>query len=153
MIELETVTKEEIQNILVTNNISIVLDDDNDDDNNDEIEIQHEDESGYSIYVKIDAYHNSLRIYGIADKIIRERRSKLKGNELLEVVNMINLGSNAVKYSTISGLTMTFEYGIPLVGKISEEHLVHTINFVIDEVSLLGGIFDHFLKLVRKINK
>lgn len=151
MIELETVTKEDIQSILLRNDIGIVLEQNESDD--DEIEIQHEDENDYSIYVKLDASHNSLRIYGITDKIIRERKNKLDGNELLEVINMINLGSNVVKYSTISGMTMTFEYGIPRIGKISEEHLIHVINFVMNEVSLLGGIFDHFLKLVRKINK
>lgn len=150
MIELETITKEDIKNILLSKNISIVLEQN---ENDDEIEIQHEDENVYSIYVKVDVSHNSLRIYGITDKIIRERKNKLDGNELLEVINMINLGSNVVKYSTISGLTVTFEYGIPLIGKISEDHLIHTINFVMNEVSLLGGIFDHFLKLARKINK
>ncbi|HDU4073989.1 TPA: hypothetical protein RFN21_003933 [Klebsiella aerogenes] len=150
MIELETITKEDIKNILLSKNISIVLEQN---ENDDEIEIQHEDENVYSIYVKVDVSHNSLRIYGITDKIIRERKNKLDGNELLEVINMINLGSNVVKYSTISGLTVTFEYGIPLIGKISEDHLIHTINFVMNEVSLLGEIFDHFLKLARKINK
>lgn len=149
MIKLSTLNDKTLERVLAKNNISISRDADSDE----EYEIKHELEENFSTYIKIDKGNEVLRIYGIDHNLLRERRPALKNNDLLEVVNMVNIGSNVIKYSSISNIAIAFEYGIPLIGEISEDHLIKMIAFINDEVAVLGEIFDEFHKLTRKIKK
>ncbi|NUW57716.1 hypothetical protein HUZ95_21135 [Cronobacter turicensis] len=151
MINLDNLKIEEIKKLLTENNIEIL--DGNSDPEEIEIKNKYDDENNFSIYIKADTEHNSLRIYGMSPHLILRRKNNLSDNERLEVVNMMNIGSSVIKYSIIAKSTLTFEYGIPLSGQISNEHLLHVIDFVLDEVAVLGGIFDQFLKVVRKLKK
>ncbi|EOV8865593.1 hypothetical protein ACNY6I_004331 [Cronobacter sakazakii] len=151
MINLDNLKIEEIKKLLTENNIEIL--DGNSDPEEIEIKNIYDDENNFSIYIKADTEHNSLRIYGMSPHLILRRKNNLSDNERLEVVNMMNIGSSVIKYSIIAKSTLTFEYGIPLSGQISNEHLLHVIDFVLDEVAVLGGIFDQFLKVVRKLKK
>jgi len=151
MINLNNLKIEEIKNLLAENNIEIL--DGNSDPEEIEINNKYDTEKNFSIYVKADEEHNSLRIYGMSPLLISRRKNNLSDNEKIEVVNMMNIGSSVIKYSIIAKSTLTFEYGIPLSGQISNEHFLYVIDFVLDEVALLGGIFDHFLKVVRELKK
>ncbi|EIY5938839.1 hypothetical protein MM798_004720 [Escherichia coli] len=153
MINLETLNTKKITDILKENKIEYIIEDEQKDEQDVEIQIKHNSEDDYSLYVKMDHGNNTLRLYGINHNILRERRKNLEGDELHEVINMINIGSNVIKYSTISHIALTFEYGIPLFGKISEDHFVHALEFIIDEVAVLGNIFDEFHKIVKEMKK
>lgn len=151
MINLDSLKIEEIKKLLAENNIEII--DGNSDPEEIEIKNKYDDEENFSIYIKADAEHNSLRIYGMSLFLISCKKNNLSDNEKIEVVNMMNIGSSVIKYSVIANSTLSFEYGIPLSGQISNEHLLHVIDFVLNEVAVLGGIFDQFLKIVRKLKK
>lgn len=153
MINLETLNTKKITDILEDNKIEYIIEDEKKDEEDVEIQIKHNNEDDYSLYVKMDHGNNTLRLYGITYNILKDRRESLIGDELHEVINMINIGSNVIKYSTISRLALTFEYGIPLFGEISEDHFVHALEFIINEVTVLGSIFDEFHKIVKKMKK
>lgn len=149
MVNLDTIKIKEIKKILAKNNIETT----GEETDPNELQIKNDNEDDFSIYIKIDKENNSLRIHGISHSILSSRRKSFEGNELLEAINMMNIGSNITKYSSVSGVILAFEYGMFLSGDLSEDHLIKTVNFIIDEVGVLGGIFDEFLKIVRKLKK
>lgn len=117
MINLDNLKIEEIKNLLAEKNIEIL--DGNSDSGEIEINNEYDAEKNFSIYIKVDEEHNSLRIYGMSPLLISRRKNNLSDNEKIEVVNMMNIGSSVIKYSIIAKSTLTFEYGIPLFGQIS----------------------------------
>ncbi|EOT1116424.1 hypothetical protein ACOA1J_004852, partial [Escherichia coli] len=64
MINLDSLKIEEIKKLLTENNIEII--DGNSDPEEIEIKNKYDDEKNFSIYIKADAEHNSLRIYGMS---------------------------------------------------------------------------------------
>jgi len=149
MIDLPKTNEKEIKSILEKNNIKIV-------DNKDTsggIQIKHESDDTFDIYIKVDTDNDSIRIYGISPVFLLKKKNDIGNDEIMGAINMMNIGGNVLKYSSISNIALTFEYGIPLHGEISETHLIQLVNFIMEEASFIDGIFDQFLEVTRKIKK
>lgn len=149
MIDLSITNEKEIKSILEKHNIKTI----DNENSSDGIQIKNESENEFDIYIKIDENHNSLRIYGITPTFLMKRKNDIDKDEIMNVINMMNIGGNVLKYASISNIVLTFEYGIPRYGEISETHLIHLVNFILEEISLIDGIFDQFLELTRKMKK
>jgi len=101
----------------------------------------------YHFYIKIDKKHDALRFFGWM------KPEEYNGDELTKAINMLNTGSNTVKYSSIINDEVFFEYGILLSGKIDSSHFLKTLEHIKEKASVLTLLINIIIKNQKKRNE
>ncbi|WP_182409948.1 hypothetical protein [Klebsiella michiganensis] len=128
-LKLSELSNETIATLLTENDFKFVIQGDGD------IKVENDER----LYIKLDKDKASLRIYGwvtFDDGVMN------KGGRANSVVNFLNLGSNTVRYATLKEDDLFFEYGIPLVGDVSESFFVNLLNHIVTVSNNLKGVYE-----------
>jgi len=128
-IKLSELSKETITSLLNENDFKFEVQSDGD------FKLENDER----IYIRLDKDKDSLRMYGwitFEDGVLN------KNGRANSVVNFLNLGSNTLKYATLKDDDLFFEYGVPLVGDVSETFLINLLNHVIVVANNLKGVYE-----------
>ncbi|MDM3178690.1 hypothetical protein OGV46_09255 [Citrobacter sp. Cf108] len=127
-IKLSELSEETISTLLNKNNFKFEVQSDGD------FKIENEER----LYIRLDKDKHSLRMYGwvtFDDGVLS------KDGRANYVVNFLNLGSNTLRYAILKGDDLFFEYGIPLVGDVSETFIINLLNHVVVASNNLKGVY------------
>ncbi|HBH7063415.1 hypothetical protein A3N57_01640 [Enterobacter cloacae subsp. dissolvens] len=141
-INLTTLNIQDVIQFLTKNNIKF-----SETDNISEHEVLLNEES--PLYLRIDHKRGILRIYGWATLKDNEKDVDSKVNS--DALNLMNTGSNSIKYSFLGESGVLYEYGIILKGNVDEEFLKETIKNVDEITSVFKGVFMKFINKVKEL--
>lgn len=128
MLELSDLTVKTISSLLDENDLKNQLDD------NEDINMYFIDHN-IAISLRIDKKKKILRFSAWvfdAKEYLGDKKN---------IINFINTASSTVKYSVLSSGTILIEYGIPLIGKVDDKHLVGVTEHIIERAKAFNSTY------------